>query len=612
MSLHSYSLLSSRRLVPLSGLLAGLALTPLAPAFASTTSGPVLYQITDLGTLGGGASYAWAINSSGLVVGTSETSVNDASGSPLKHAFRYDTVLHDLGTPTSTTQSAAFAVNATGQVAGYSDYPIAGSSAAHAFRYDPVTGFLDLGVNGSMVNESYAFGINSSGSVTGWYFPAYTVPDQPFVYDSSFHNYAASGDFLVGINDSNGIAGSAQYSYGSETRDAAAVFANGGNPTVIGPSNSTSGGPNSYGTAINNNGLAVGYLDYSHSGFGYQNLSHAFSYNTATGTETDLGAPLGTDTSRAFGVNQSGDAVGTAYAGGNAPFLRLTYITYQQYFSYKYAALFQRGNAYNLNDLLTGLNTTGLTLGSAQGINDSGQIVGFGVTPSGAMHAFLLTPTTSRASGPAAPSNLQALAVPATAQVNLSWTDNSGGHAYTEIERRIGGGAFTSLALAAPGTTAYSDTQVVAGTMYSYQIKAQNSVGSSSYAASASATTPAAATDVTGQIKVVRGGFRNAHGSPNFGQILTLTNTGAALTGPISLVFDNLVGYLQNPAGTTQNALPSGSSYVTAAPSGLAHGASVTVILQFQLQYQGGGEDGPSVAQPVTYITRLLAGSGLR
>jgi probable HAF family extracellular repeat protein len=45
----------------------------------------------------------------------------------------------------------------------------------------------------------------------------------------------------------------------------------------------------------------------------------------------------------------------------------------------------------DLNNLVD--PSTGWVLESADGINDSGQIVGYGVNPSGQTHAFLLTPT---------------------------------------------------------------------------------------------------------------------------------------------------------------------------------------------------------------------------
>ena len=609
------SLLSACRF-PLPGLLAGAALALISSANASTpVTGPILYQVTDLGTLGGGTSYAWAINNSGLVVGTAETGVNDSSGTPLKHAFRYDTTLHDLGTLPGVTQSAAFAVNASGQVAGYSGNTSLGDSGTHAFRYDPATGFLDLGTFSAAVNQSYAFGLNKNGTVVGWSFPGFTQPDQPFLYDTSLHSYSSQGNFLVGINDSNVIAGSVAYSYGSETRDAAAIFVNGNLQTVVGPSSSTSGGPNSYSTAINNNGLAVGYLDYRNSGFGYQNLSHAFSYDTSLSSLKDLGAPFGTDTSRAYGINSQGDAVGTAYGAGVISSLNLTYISYANRLDYQYATLYQKGSAYNLNDLLTGSGSAGWILGSAQAINDSGKIVGFGVNAAGSLHAFLLTPTNTPAAPPAAPTSLQASVVPATAQINLSWTDTSGGHAFTAVERSTGAG-YTQIALVSPGIVIYSDYDVVAGTTYSYRIKAQSSIGASPYSTVASATTPNAAADVTAQIKVTRTGFRHAHGAFYYGQTVTLTNTGAALSGPISLALDGLQGFLQNPTGTTQNALPSGSPYVNVAAAGLGQGASVSLVLQFTPASQGGGggEDGPgvSVTLPITYSTRVLAGSGLR
>lgn len=82
---------------------------------------------------------------------------------------------------------------------------------------------------------------------------------------------------------------------------------------------------------------------------------------------------------------------------------------------------------------------------------------------------------------------------------------------------------------------------------------------------------------------------------------VTVTNTGSvALTGPLSLVLDDLTGsILANPSGVTQYALPSGSPYVSASAVNVAPGGSVAVVLEF-------------TAHPRTYTTRVLAGPGSR
>src|SRR5262245_35110076 len=95
-------------------LLTSLAVS--APNSAQAVTPPAVYN---LGTLGGTFSIGFAINASGQVAGYSYTA------SDLLHAFLYsDTpgsggTMADLGTLGSTI-STGFAINASGQVAGYS------------------------------------------------------------------------------------------------------------------------------------------------------------------------------------------------------------------------------------------------------------------------------------------------------------------------------------------------------------------------------------------------------------------------------------------------------------------------------------------------------------
>jgi probable HAF family extracellular repeat protein len=121
----------------------------------------------DLGTLGGASSSAYALNASGQVVGFSDTQPGGASS---QHAFLYSNgVMHDLGTLGGPT-SIAEGINALDQVVGRSDVPGgSGPNGTHAFVYQNGT-MIDL--NTAISNQLGwtlldASGINSLGQIAG-------------------------------------------------------------------------------------------------------------------------------------------------------------------------------------------------------------------------------------------------------------------------------------------------------------------------------------------------------------------------------------------------------------------------------------------------------------
>lgn len=109
--------------------------------------------IRDLGTLpGGDYSAAFAINDSGVVVGTSNTAVS-------MHAFSWTPShgLTDLGTLPGANASSAFSINNQGQIAG--------SSGAHAVLWTGGT-IQDLGTLGGATSEAHD--VNNVGAVVGF------------------------------------------------------------------------------------------------------------------------------------------------------------------------------------------------------------------------------------------------------------------------------------------------------------------------------------------------------------------------------------------------------------------------------------------------------------
>lgn len=119
---------------------------------------------------------------------------------------------------------------------------------------------------------------------------------------------------------------------------------------------------------------------------------------------------------------------------------------------------------------------------------------------------------------------------------------------------------------------------------------------------------PAAPTDVTARLQITRGGFRLNRATGRYAQTITLKNTSAQpIAVPLSLVFDGLsaTASLFGAAGVTTAVAPLGSPYVTVsvgADSVLSPDETATVNVEFS----------NPTNQPITYVSRALAGPGTR
>jgi hypothetical protein len=92
-------------------------------------------------------------------------------------------------------------------------------------------------------------------------------------------------------------------------------------------------------------------------------------------------------------------------------------------------------------------------------------------------------------SGPAAPSNLGAIAVSGS-QINLSWQDNSSSETGFVVDRKTGaGGSWSQIGTAAANATTYNNSGLAGSTTYYYRVYAESGAGSSAYSNEASATT---------------------------------------------------------------------------------------------------------------------------
>jgi probable HAF family extracellular repeat protein len=311
------------------------------------------YAVTDLGTLGGSESFAQGINEAGMVTGESDipgdetrhaflysggtmidvgtlgvpthfsfgAAINDAGQvvgesstwrdvPSLPHAFLYSGgTLTDLGT--GGTRSAAFGINAAGQIVGDTENP---NGSTHAFLHSGGT-VIDLGTLGG--GRSNARAINAAGHIVG-YSDTLNGGDHAFLYrDGTMIDLGTLGG---GTNTSvaYGINGAGQIVGVSSTDPGLHAFLHSGGTMIdLG----TLGGRHSTAFAINDTGQIVGQSDIAGMA-----ATHAFLYSGGTMTDLNAVVPAGVTVTSAKGINSAGQiaAVGTTGAGTEAHALILT------------------------------------------------------------------------------------------------------------------------------------------------------------------------------------------------------------------------------------------------------------------------------------------------
>lgn len=336
---------------------------PLLAPVAAPLSASSAYTITDLGTLGGSSSVAYDINNVGQIAGESNTA-SGSSHAALWHVGVVTSVL-DLGT-LSGGSSVAYGLNDGGQVVGSSD--------GHAVRWTG-GGPIDLGALPGGSSRG-AFDINNAGVIVGSSFTTLTIPpgDRAVRWQGSkitnLGTLPNGRDSVAGtINDRGAIAGSAAALVGSEWHGRAVLWQGSIHDLGTLPGQSPAH-KYSQANAINDRGQVVGNSYGDVTGL----YTEPFLWSAATATMTEL-LP-GFNSSYPYGnaadINNLGQVVGAA---GST--------------SFRSAVLWDNGAQYFLQDLIPA--GSGWTLNYATGINDDGEITGYG-TINGQTHAFLLKP----------------------------------------------------------------------------------------------------------------------------------------------------------------------------------------------------------------------------
>jgi len=331
-------------------LLSAILVTVLALCARPADAG---YIVTDLGTLGGQISEAYAINELGQITGYSHNGAGPAL------AFLYSNgVMQNLGALATGRSSYGLSINDLGQVVGFGE---SNTNYNHGMAYTGGS-MLDLGTLGG--RSSYATGVNNSSEVVGYsdtsggqqravLLSGGTTTVLPTLGGNNGQAYA--------INNSGQVTGTAEIAGGQQR----AFLYSGGTIHDLGI---LSPGGISFGTAINNAGQVAGYATVD-VGIGMD--THAFLYSN--GIMQDLGVLAGSQYSKANGINDLGQVVGISTSGG---LIR--------------GFLYSNGSMQNLSDLLAPVSA-GWQIYQASDINNRGQIVGTGLY-NGQMHAVLLTP----------------------------------------------------------------------------------------------------------------------------------------------------------------------------------------------------------------------------
>ncbi len=312
------------------------------------------YTVDDLGTLGGPTASAYAINDAGQAAGVSTLALDNGGSF---RAFRWDDPgLHDLGTLPNQTQSLGQGIGADGGVVGTAF--LVGERGDHALLAYPGS-ILDLGqFQARAVNGSGAIAGNLIVTLPGGWRTNHACRYEGAITDLGTLGGASSAG--LAINAAGWVAGSSYLA--GETASHACLWT----PNAPVDLGTLPGGADSQIAALNNAHLAAGFSRAA--GGAVHAMLVTLNNAGQPVARTDLGTLGGTGYSYANGLNDSGAVVGV---------------------SNDRAVLWTGGIIADLNTMLP--PGSGWHLQSATAINQSGQIVGWGLHH-GQPRPFRLTP----------------------------------------------------------------------------------------------------------------------------------------------------------------------------------------------------------------------------
>jgi probable HAF family extracellular repeat protein len=307
----------------------------------------------------------------------------------------------------------AAGINNRGQIVGRSRVGSGTTSSGYLWENGtiaplPLTGTLDDGTLFTMPGRGgLSRSINEAGVIagTGDQLPGATdrgmlwTPNASGGYDLRIYNFGGLESYFIDINNANEIAGYHIVAVG----DRNAIFWQNGTRTDL----PDLGGDENFALALNDNTRIVGYVDTDGAGNGTNTYSAALWQKDANGNFTL--ATLGTagfNQSFARDINANGRIVGQLTNGAGAALTSTPFLWDNGAFTLlgglggtrgdalsinrvgqivgvsnlangaTRASLWRDGQVFDLNTLA--VNPTGWVLTQATGINDRGQIIGYG------------------------------------------------------------------------------------------------------------------------------------------------------------------------------------------------------------------------------------------